>query len=77
MTGGRIALFVIWSAICWVAYGAVKLVAWLLYSVGLGGVPILGWLIDAAYGLSVWIIVLVWLIVGAIVLLASGGRRRA
>lgn len=77
MSGGRIALFVIWSAICWIAYGGVKLLAWILTGIGLGGVPILGWLIDVAYGLSVWIIVLVWLAVSAVVLLVAGRDRRA
>lgn len=73
MRGLSWGIAAIWSLICWGAYGIVSLVAWILATLGLSSVPILGWIIGFVLGLSVWIIVAVWLIGLAVILLARRG----
>lgn len=73
MRGLSWGIAAVWSLICWGAYGVVSLVAWVLASLGLSSVPILGWLIGIVLGLSVWIIVAVWLAGLAVILLVRRG----
>ncbi len=69
MRGLSWGIAAIWSLICWGGYGVVSLIAWIMTTIGLTSVPILGWLISFILGLGVWIIVAVWLIGLAFILL--------
>jgi len=58
----RLGFIALWSLLMLLAYGAVRLLEWLIGLVGLFHVWVIGWILEVGFTIAFWGLAIAWLL---------------